>query len=414
VNARPHLYPTSNANLGPAPCDDSRVRSRAGLDAFSDEQVDRARRYHRPLYWSLLADTGFSLGLLAVFAFSPLGDWVGRALNGLAWPVATLAWVATVQISAFVVRLPLSYWRGFVREHRWGFSTQTAGGWALDRAKGLAVVLVLSSGILVGFVWLARALPRAWPLAVAPAAALLVVLLSFVAPVVLEPIFNRFRPLEDEALARELLDLSVRAGVHVREVLVADASRRTRKENAYVSGLGGTRRVVVYDTLLRRAGGSQLKVVAAHELGHRRLRHVAAGTLLGVVGMVGGVVVLWLLLRAPAVLHAVGATGAGDPRIVPFVLLVATGLELIGLPFEAALSRRWERAADRFSLRMTGDPDAFVETHRDLAVANLIDLDPPRPLYLLLFSHPTPPERIALSREWAGWFEPTSSWIPER
>ena len=374
-------------------------------DPFADfmrEEVERARRYHLPLYWSGLADTVIGAAVLLVLAFSGLGDALGGGLAGLPWPMATMAWVAVIVVSGFVCRLLVSYWRGFVREHRWGFSTQSGGAWAVDRLKGLAVGLVLTSIMLFGLIGLARALPRAWPLAVAPAGAILVVLLSFVAPVVLEPVFNRFRPLEDEVLAEELRAIAVEAGVPIREVLVADASRRSRKENAYVSGLGATRRVVVYDTLLRRADHLQLRLVTAHELGHRRLRHVAAGTALGVAAMIMGVVALWAVAREPSVLRVAGAHSAGDPRVIPFVLLVATGLELIALPFELALSRRWERAADRFSLRITGDIDTFVVTHHDLAVTNLIDLDPPRFLYLMLFSHPTPPERIALARRWAA------------
>jgi STE24 endopeptidase len=189
--------------------------------------------------------------------------------------------------------------------------------------------------------------------------------------------------------------------VPVREVLVADASRRTTKENAYVSGLGKTRRVVIYDTLLARGEPRQVGLVVAHELGHRRYRHVMRGTLLAMVGMAGGVLLLWALLQSHAVLRAVGAASAGNPRVVPLVLLFAGGLEMLAMPFESALSRRWETEADRFSLDLTGDLPVFEESFRALAKANLSDLDPPRALYLVAFSHPTPAERIANGRMWA-------------
>jgi STE24 endopeptidase len=215
-------------------------------------------------------------------------------------------------------------------------------------------------------------------------------------------VFNRFEPLADEELARELRELAEEAGVPVRDVLVADASRRTKKLNAYVSGFGGTRRVVLYDTLLEQSDPREIRLVVAHELGHRRFRHIAQGTALGMAGAGLTVVVLWALLRSQAVLAAIGAGGPGDPRVIPFLLLVATGLELIGLPFGTALSRRWERQADRFSLELTRDPDAFEKAHRDLAEANLSDVDPPRALYLVLFTHPTPPERIEEARRFAA------------
>ena len=118
------------------------------------------------------------------------------------------------------------------------------------------------------------------------------------------------------------------------------------------------------------------------------------------VGAAASVLVLWALLRAASVLGAIDATGPGDPRVVPFVLLVATLLQLLGMPLLAALSRRWESAADRFSLELTGDVKVFEDSHRALALSNLADLDPPRAVYLAKFSHPTPPERIEAGRRW--------------
>jgi STE24 endopeptidase len=352
-------------------------------ELFSVEQVERARRYHRPLYVALLLDETLGLAALSVLAFTRVGSWLYDAVPGAAFP-------ALVVVASAVLRLPLAFWRGHLRERRWGFSTQSARGWLVDRAKGLAVSVVLTSGALLGLAGLARWLPRTWPLVAAPAAALLVLVVGFAAPVVLEPLFNRFAPLRDEELAGRLRALARRAGVPVRDVLVADASRRTRKVNAYVSGLGRTRRVVLFDTLLREADARQVELVVAHELGHRRARHVAQGTLLEMLGAVGTVVVLWAAVADP-----------GDLRQAPLVLLVASALELVGLPVAAAVSRRWEREADRFSLDLTRDPEAFETAHRELATANLSDLDPPRPVYALLFTHPTAPERIAAGRAWA-------------
>jgi Zn-dependent protease with chaperone function len=372
------------------------------LDYFTPEQVQRAGRYHRPLYLLLPLDLALDFVVLALLAFGAPGDWLDSWLRGLPFWARALAWPAIVVALGWVVGLPTSYWRGHVHETRWGFSTQTAKGWFVDRLKGLAVAEVLTTGVMLGFLAVARWLPHGWPLVAAPGAAAIVMFLSFIAPVILEPIFNRFRPLDDRALVADLRALAERAGVPIRDVLVADASRRTRKENAYVSGLGNTRRVVLYDTLLARADPAEVRLVAAHELGHRRLRHVAWWTGIGVAGAVGAVVVLWFLFELHPILRTIGASGAGDPRVVPFVLLVAGALQVIGMPVAAALSRRWESAADRLALDLTGDEEVFVESFRALAVSNLLDLDPPRFFYLLAFTHPTPPERIAAGRRWAA------------
>ncbi|HMI21886.1 MAG TPA: M48 family metallopeptidase, partial [Gaiellaceae bacterium] len=348
---------------------------------FAPDEVERARRYHRPLYILLLVDTTLGLAALSLLVFTRVGSWLYAVVDDeLAWWGRALLFPILVLGVLTLLRLPLSFWCGHVRERRWGFSTQTAVGWLLDRAKGFAVAAVLSAVAVLAFVALARTLPGAWPAAAAPGAALFVLALGFAGPIVLEPLFNRFRPLGDPALAGELRALAERAGVPVRDVLVADASRRTRRENAYVSGLGGTRRIVLFDNLLEASEPRQIRLVVAHELGHRRARHVERGTLLAMAGAAVVVLVLWGLLSWPALLEALGAFGPGDPRVAPFLFLVVGVFELVGLPLGAALSRRWEREADRSSLELTRDPEAFEAAHRRLARANLADLEPPRAL----------------------------------
>ena len=349
-------------------------------DFFSPEQVERGRRYHRPLYRTFAAEVALGPGTLALLAAGPSLDtpwWV-------AGPV--LAAVATVAVG--LVQLPLSVWRGWLRERRWGLSTQPLGGFLADRAKAAAVGSVLAAATVLGLEALVRVFPSAWPLAAAAAGSVLVLLLGFVAPVVLEPLFNRFAPLPDEELAARLRALAERAGVPVREVLVADASRRTVKANAYVSGLGATRRLVLFDTLVDASPAREVAAVVAHELGHRRLRHVARATALGMAGAAVGAAVLWLAL----------GDRAGEPADVPLVLLLLASLELVALPAGAFVSRRWERAADRFAVELTRDGDALEAAFRRLAETNVADLDPPALVRALLLSHPPLPKRIAAVR----------------
>jgi STE24 endopeptidase len=359
--------------------------------AFGAEEVERASRYHRPLYLALLLDTALAAGVLAALAWSPVGDRLFSVVDSLPAVAAAAAYAALVVACSSVVRTPLALWSGWWRERRWGFSTQSAGAWIGDRGKGLAVSIVLVAGAWAAAVAFARAFPGWWALPAGVALALAVLFLSFVAPVVLEPLFNRFRPLGDEGLAADLHRLSERAGVPVRDVLVADASRRTTKVNAYVSGLGGTRRVVLFDTLLEAGDRGAVRVVVAHELGHRRERHVAKLTLVAMAGAAGAVAFLWAVL----------GTRVADPRTLPEALLLLTALELVWLPAGSWLSRRFERAADRASLDLTEDPAAFGRAHRELARRNLSDLEPPQLAYVFLFSHPTPPERLAAGRAWA-------------
>jgi STE24 endopeptidase len=369
----------------------------AASDSFAAEEIERARRYHRPLYVALFVDWALQATVLALLVFGPPGDWLRDVVGG-PWWAQTLELTALVLGVLTLVRLPLSAWRGWARERRWGFSTQTFRGWLSDVAKGLVLGAVLTGIALTALVWTARTWPLWWPAVAAPGAAVLTLLLTLIAPPLFERLFNRFWPLPDEELARELRELSERARVPVRTMLVTDASRRTTKHNAYVSGIGPTRRLVLFDTLLEDAPRGELRGVVAHELGHRRFRHVALGTALAMAGAAGGVLMLWLAFQWEGVVSAAGATGPGDPDAVPLVMLVFWILELAALPFETWLSRRWERRADRFALELTHDGAAMEDMHRRLALANLADLDPPRALYVLLFTHPTPPERIAAAR----------------
>src|SRR5512133_619220 len=245
------------------------------LRYFRQDEVDRARSYHRPLYVVRIVALALDAGLLALLAFTRAGDALDP--QSLPWWGRAPLYAAIVVTALTIVGLPLGLWSGLLRERSWGFSTQRFSGWISDRLKELVVNGILAGVTFVGIVALARALPGWWVVPVSAALALLALLLSFVAPVVLEPLFNRYAPLQDDSLASSLRALAGRAEVPVQEVLVQDTSRRTRKANAYVSGLARTRRVVVSDTLLEEATPAEVQVVVAHELAHRRERHVLLG-----------------------------------------------------------------------------------------------------------------------------------------
>jgi STE24 endopeptidase len=340
-------------------------------DGFSPSELERSRRFNRPLHLALGVDLLLSVGTLAALTQLRFALPSGAAI--VVWPVLA-------DVVPGIARLPVSCFR---HRHsvRFGLSTQSWRSFALDRAKGLGIGALLTTLALAPLFAAARLFPDGWPWIVAPGAALLVLLLGVLAPVLLEPVWNRFEPLAEGPLATRLFEIARRAGTPVSEILVADASRRTRAQNAYVSGLGRTRRLVLWDTLLV-APPDEIAVVLAHELGHRARRHVA---LLTAVGMAGAAVfVVALRLAHP---HPV-------PHDAAAIVLAASLAELVTLPAFSAVSRRFERAADRFSLAVTEDPGAFRRLHHRIAVANLAELEPPNWLYYWAMSHPTPPERI--------------------
>ncbi|WP_430779792.1 M48 family metallopeptidase [Actinoplanes sp. G11-F43] len=383
----------------PAP----RADQLAALGQLPAEQVARARAFHAELRPSRYA--GMLLGLLIALALglTPLGsrlvELAGRPFGDHWLARAVLGGLAIVLLTELIT-LPLAAWRHTIVV-RYGISTQSWGGWGVDLLKSLGVGAVLGAVVLAGFFTVTHFAPRWWWAFGAAGAAGLVVLLSFVLPVLVEPVFNRFTPMADGPLRTELLELAERDGVPVKDVLVADASRRTRAVNAYVSGLGPTRRIVVYDTMLTEATPGEVVSVAAHELGHAKDGDVFTGTIMGALGAALAVVLLYLLGSWRWLLDLARVDSIAEPRAIGLLLAVATLAGLVTGPAQAWMSRRVEARADAHAMALTGDPATFEAMQRRLGTVNLSDPDPPSWEHTMFASHPSTVQRMAAARAWA-------------
>lgn len=361
---------------------------------FTEEQIARHGSYRAPAYLSFVVATTVPLVLLVLLVRGPFAGLVDRVAGVPGgWPVHALVVTIVVAALSTLVLLPLAFVR-FRIDQAWGLSTQDLGGWAGDQVKALAVGAAMAAIAAVAFFGAVRAAPRTWWLWGWAVFTLLTALLFFLYPVVIAPLFNRFTPLEAGHLRERVLALGDAAHVPLDEVLIADASRRTTAENAYVAGLGATKRLVLYDTLLAAGDDEETLFVVAHELGHRRERHIAKGLVLASGGLLTGFAVLyWLSLRAAPWAWA-GASGVGDLRALPLLLVFLSVMGLLATPLQMAASRAMERDADRIAIELTGEPDPAVRSFRRLAFSNLSDLRPPRALVWLLYSHPPVTERI--------------------
>ena len=255
---------------------------------------------------------------------------------------------------------------------------------------------VLTSLVVLLVVLAMRRSPRRWFLWAGGAAAGLTMAGSFLYPVVIEPVLNEFASLPDGSLRAAVFDLAEKEGVEVSDVLVADASRRTTTLNAYVSGFGGTRRVVLYDNLVEGVPEAEARVVVAHELAHAKYDDVLVGTALGAVGAVLGVSLLALALDSPRLRRRAGVEGAGTAAVVPLMLALWAVATLLVSPVQNTISRAIEARADRESLVATGDSDTFISMQRELALAALSDPTPPAWSQFWFGSHPTVLQRAGL------------------
>lgn len=372
-------------------------------DGFTDAEVNRHAAYRGPLYLAMLLALCVQIAFLLLLRGAPIARVVAWA-EGLpgGWATTTAAVVGTVTLAGWIVVLPLSFVRGYLIQRAWHLSTQQPGGWFVDLLKGEAVSLVIAMVAGLAFFGCVRAQPRTWWLWSAAAFTLLTALLVFLYPVVVAPLFNRFTPLDDPGLVARIQQLGREIGVEVDQVLVADASRRSTAENAYVAGLGATKQLVLYDTLLRSGSEEETLFVVAHEMGHQAENHVLKSLLLSAVGLFAGFAALAWLVSRPAFLDWSRASGIGDLRLIPALLVVAIVGGLVTLPFQNAVSRRFERRADQIAFRAIEDPVPAVGAFRRLAIANIADLRPHPFVEWLLYSHPPVGERIRSARTEAG------------
>jgi STE24 endopeptidase len=377
----------------------SPVDPTAGLSAA---QVDRAEAFAAALRPASLVSLLLSLTVTALLGLTRAGARLVRAVAaplGGGWVWQVLLGVLALAVVGRLATLPLSAYGEVVR-HRYGLSTRSWGLWLRDVGVSTAIGAGLTALGLLALVGLARRAPKTWWAWAGAGAAALVVVSSFLWPVLMEPAFNRFQPLAAGQLRSELVELAEKNGTPVQDVLVSDASRRTTALNAYVSGFGSTRRIVLYDTVLDRLPDAQVEAIVAHELGHVATDDVLAGTLMGALGAGAGVAALGWLLTSRRLLRRAGADDAGDPRVIPLVLLLIAVGTLLSTPVQNAVSRHVEARADVHALDLTRDPEAFVGMQRDLAGSNLSEPDPPRAWQWFFGSHPTVAQRLAMAADW--------------
>ena len=380
-------------DLGPAPPAGS---------AFDAAFLARAQAYRGPLYVAAAAALCIRIAVFATVALSSAGravvDRVVRRVGPQRPARAAAVIITGTVIAADLLIAPLSFWAGYLHDGRFGLRTQGLGGWAYDWAVlHVPVWLGVAVLALVGY-WVAGRWPARWPPVAGLAAGLAAAAVTFASPLVLEPLVNDFTPLAAGPVRDEVTAVLDRAGEEVDAILVADASRRSTRENAYISGFGASERVVLYDTLLAQRTPQEVGLVLAHEVAHKRNADVLRFVALAAAGTLVVAYAVDALTRRRT--RAGLQSSPADPRGASMVALTLVVLIIASIPVQSFVSRRAEAAADLGSLELTDAPDVFAAMQRGLTTANLAEPQPPPAVTWWWGSHPPAMARLAMARWW--------------
>jgi STE24 endopeptidase len=403
---------------------------------FSPAVVERGLRYSREARLLSWCGIGFQLALLTALVSTNwarrLTDWCDRR-TGRRW-LLTLVMVATI---CFVLSELLLLPVGLARlelARAWNMTERGTDAWLMDWGKGLAVSACEGAVVLLVLYGLMYFFPRRWWVLAAAAGTTLGIAYAFVMPEIIQPLFNCFTPLDDPYLRERVRLLASAADVSVSEVLVMDASTRGRHTNAYFVGFGSSRRIVLYDTLLRSHSGispgssasalgslatgpgtltapsqlaaarfegyEEIETILAHELGHWSHHHIVKGIALSAAAGFVGLFVLsrvlrWAVGRKPFML-----TGPTDPAGLPLIMLLLMLATWLTMPLQNGISRYFERQADEMAIALSHNPQAFIEAEKRLALDNISNVAP-TPFNVWMFStHPPTVERIQMAEEW--------------
>ena len=365
-------------------------------------------------YWTenvILDFVGILYGLVVgfVFLFTGLSARI-RDLAHVRAPnlyLRALIYLAVYSVIAFILYFPLSWFTGYFHEHQYGLSNQNFRSWFGDELKGLFLNVVILGGVgLVALAYMAmRKYPRRWWIYLAVGSVPVVVVLTLLQPLVIDPMFNKFEPLKDQTLKREILDLAAKAGIPGRNVYEVDKSKQTKKFNAYVNGFGASQRIVLWDTILAGMKSDEILFVMGHEMGHYRLGHIWKG--IGFFSALSfglffgsGLFMTWAVRRFG---HRWGFTELHDLASIPLFGIALSLVGLLAQPLINGFSRTIEHEADTFSLEVTHLNDAGARAFMKLGSQNKANPEPPLVLKLYSYSHPPLIERVRYALDYRPW-----------
>jgi STE24 endopeptidase len=364
----------------------------------------RMEAYSHGNYVLFFVGALWSIGLLAAIVMTGFGGWLQRLIER--WTrrpnLKVALFVALYSLIFFIGSFPLGVYSGFVREKQFGFANQTLPQWILDQGKLFLVGIALEVLFLTILYVVIRRLGRNWWVPGAILSILFVIFMVAIAPVFIDPLTNTFEPLKDAELRDDILAMARSQGIPASEVYEVDASRQSGHNNAYVKGLLGTQRIVLYDTILKNFSAREIKFVMGHEMGHYVLNHVWKTIgVLSVLIVVGFLLVDRLSRRIIARRPSYGIGSLAEPASLPLILLIFNLFVFVVSPVIHSFSRMHEHQADRFGLEVTGDAMAAASSFIKFGKQDLGEYHVHPAIEILLYSHPSLGSRIRSAQEYA-------------
>lgn len=368
------------------------------IHPFLDKEKQvKAKTYENEKRKISIVGSLLSLIFILLFYFSGLSHYLANI--NLSFIYVFLIYIILFHLISTIIGLPLGYYSSYVHEHKWGFSNYTNKTWIVDQLKSFAVSLILLPILLGLFFWVLWKFPETWWLVAATITTLVSIVFVTLFPVVILPIFNKYDTIEDEELTSQLSEILHKAGLQSSGFFRQDMSRQTKKENAFLAGMGKTRRVVIADNLLEHMSLSEIKSVIAHEVGHYRYSHLPKNILIGTIQQL---IIFFLLNIIMKILYPEFLTSnINNLTLFPmFSLIMSLLSSLLFGPLNNMISRYFERQADRTSLELYPDKDSFQKAMAGLANRNLSNAYPEWWVKLLYYSHPPIGERLSFAENY--------------
>jgi len=345
-----------------------------------------------------IADIVLNIVIIGILAFSGISPLIEKAVRDYLSNdyLVFLVFITVVGVIYSILDFPFDFYGGYVVEHRFGLSNQSVPAWLFEKIKGAAVGVVVGVPVAMVFYLFLKITGWLWWLWFSIFMFFISVFLARIAPVVIFPIFYKFRELESEEIRERIRDLVEGQGISIRGIYSFNLSKDTKKANAGFTGIGRSKRIILSDTLIGHFSPEEIAVIFAHEMGHYKKRHIVKSIVLGTASIFLSFFLCGELYRIT--LAHLGFTGVHDIAAIPILFFYLTLFSLVTMPLSNALSRMYEREADRYALDATRDRDAFISSMEKLADLNLADRDPNPVTEFMFYSHPSIKKRIALAR----------------